>query len=613
MDFLDLLRRGTGQEDDHTCRQQSNANEDGNVDKWGSLTEHSAIADRTESEKRSLNEPARILSIVPSELDADREPLELIASKLAVDRGGQLLFIAGKLVHIVAAMLLLGLIWAAIATVDVVAEAPGHIVPSGLLKEISPTTDGVIDELLVKEGQTVSTGTALVRLDRTPFDMQVKVRTKDLELAEAELQEHKLAVEALRSVIRDPSKIPMYKVEFSDIGQIVDKVYTSYAAHHEASRDVAHVSESSAAESAPAERISLLRRLQELRAEKEIETTALTQRRQEFTTRKEEARVKLKSTKAQLAACKDTIEKLNSILAKTKEQERAYKKITQEGAISRIEYLNVLKMAEGEEVKLIEQKSLLSNLAHQLTLDEAAQLELESKAAADLAQQEGQLRKLAEQIAAIDLQLRNGERHEVLSNADFHAALERAKGSLSQELLELDKAQRKIEQAKANLTTAQHAFCESEIKAPVDGLVTGIRVKGKGQVVNHKEHLMTIVPANSPLIVEAYVHNKDAGFLQSGQLAKIKMDAFPFQDFGFINGKVTLVESNAEEKREEKGTHEFLYRVLIAPERTWMKAGGRQVDFASGMSVTAEIVIRHRSVLSILFEPIQNLRDTNWN
>lgn len=577
-------------------------------------------------QKKDNAQRAKVVNIVPSELENDREPLELVATKLAIERGGLLLPFAGKLVHLVGIMIVVSLIWAAVAHVDVVAKAPGHLIPMGNVREIAPVADGVIDELLVKDGQTVKAGSSLVRLDRTPFEAEMRVRSKELAIAENDLKQHQLAADTLKAVIKNPERIPDSKVEFSNIGQLVNQVYTSHAALKEAEKDISSLGRKSLGDSEPpgisampTERVSLFRRLEELKAERTSQRTAFLNRRQELAKTKEMSKIRISSTKAQLATSKEQIEKLEAILAQTREQERAYKNVWVQGAVSRVDYLSILKLVESEEIKLMEQRSLLASLTHQLNLDEAAEVEVNHKSVADLAQQEAEIRKLSEQIANVGMQLRGGERHQVLAKVDFEGALDRAKAALSQELVAVENATGKVEQNKAALKAAEHAFAEAEIKAPVEGTVTGIRVRGKGQVVSHREHLMTLVPCNSPLVVECYLNNKDAGFVRSGQPAKIKLAAFPFQDFGCIKGKVTLIESNAEEKvtreskAEEKNVHDSHYRVLIQPERTWIYASDRRIDFTSGMAVTAEIVTRHRSILSILFEPIQNLRDTTWN
>ena len=61
----------------------------------------------------------------------------------------------------------LAVLWACIGKVDVVAVAEGKIIPSMRVKQIQPLEKGVVETIFVHEGQTVTTGDALIALDRT--------------------------------------------------------------------------------------------------------------------------------------------------------------------------------------------------------------------------------------------------------------------------------------------------------------------------------------------------------------------------------------------------------------------------------------------------------------
>jgi hemolysin D len=84
--------------------------------------------------------------------------------------------------------------WAAFAKLDIVATAEGRLVPSSLVKVVQPAEDGVVAELLVKEGDAVMAGQVLVRLDarasrvdQQAFERDLWLKALTLHRVEAEL------------------------------------------------------------------------------------------------------------------------------------------------------------------------------------------------------------------------------------------------------------------------------------------------------------------------------------------------------------------------------------------------------------------------------------------
>jgi hemolysin D len=72
----------------------------------------------------------------------------------------------------VIAVFCLALLWASFGTVDIVATAPGKIVPSGRTKVIQPFETGVVGAIHVRDGQKVKAGEVLIKLDRTMTDAE---------------------------------------------------------------------------------------------------------------------------------------------------------------------------------------------------------------------------------------------------------------------------------------------------------------------------------------------------------------------------------------------------------------------------------------------------------
>jgi HlyD family secretion protein len=106
-----------------------------------------------------------------------------------------------------------------------------------------------------------------------------------------------------------------------------------------------------------------------------------------------------------------------------------------------------------------------------------------------------------------------------------------------------------------------------------------------------------------PLVVEALLADKDIAFVQKGLPAKLKFEAFPFQDYGVVDGTVIDVSPDAIKK---DGVN--YYKVTIAPSKTGISTREKDVMLRPGLSVSAEIVTERRTVLSLMLEPVRKFK-----
>lgn len=74
---------------------------------------------------------------------------------------------AKVLLYVIASVLGVFILWASVAKVDEVTRGEGRVIPSKQVQVIQSLDGGIVAEILVKEGQTVSVGTPLIRIDET--------------------------------------------------------------------------------------------------------------------------------------------------------------------------------------------------------------------------------------------------------------------------------------------------------------------------------------------------------------------------------------------------------------------------------------------------------------
>jgi hemolysin D len=191
---------------------------------------------------------------------------------------------------------------------------------------------------------------------------------------------------------------------------------------------------------------------------------------------------------------------------------------------------------------------------------------------------------------------------------------------------ELVEAERKAKGLSEDLVRAQHRTALQVLAAPVDGTVQQLAVHTIGGVVTPAQQLLVVVPSDSHLEIEAMVLNRDVGFVHAGQPAAIKVDAFNFNRYGLIDGKVVSVspdaitrekpadskrdpnQSGAEDETSEPANQELVYAARVALDRTQMQIDDRLVNLDPGMAVTVEIKTGTRRIISYLLSPLLKYR-----
>jgi hemolysin D len=194
-----------------------------------------------------------------------------------------------------------------------------------------------------------------------------------------------------------------------------------------------------------------------------------------------------------------------------------------------------------------------------------------------------------------------------------------------QRYTELVEAERKAKGLNEDLIRAQHRSALQELTAPVDGTVHQLAVHTIGGVVTPAQTLLVLVPSDSHIEVEAMVLNRDIGFVHAGQDAEIKVDAFNFNRYGLIEGKVMSVspdsitrerpadqskskDSGAEQESSEPSNQELVYAARISLSRTKMQIDDNPVDLSPGMAVTVEIKTGSRRIISYLLSPLMRYK-----
>ncbi|SFT91034.1 membrane fusion protein, adhesin transport system [Pseudovibrio denitrificans] len=146
----------------------------------------------------------------------------------------------------------------------------------------------------------------------------------------------------------------------------------------------------------------------------------------------------------------------------------------------------------------------------------------------------------------------------------------------------------------------------AEIRAPMDGIVNTIDVSTIGGVASPSQQLMTIVPVEDILLVEAKVKPQDIAFIHQGQQALVKLSAYDFSIYGGLDGEVEGISADTV---YDEVTHEQFYSVIIKTKQTELESRNKSLPILPGMVASVDILTGEKSVLSYILKPVNRARE----
>ena len=177
--------------------------------------------------------------------------------------------------------------------------------------------------------------------------------------------------------------------------------------------------------------------------------------------------------------------------------------------------------------------------------------------------------------------------------ATLKGELGKVVGSANAQLNDVNKQQINL---RSELVAINEAISNRTIHAPVGGVVFDTKVAPLS-VVNTSQPLLKIVPENR-LQADVQIPNSDIGFVKVGMPATVAVDSFPSGEFGYIQGELSRLGSDALPPDQANAQYRFPAVITLKQQR--VEAGVQKLNLQSGMGVTANIKLRSRPAISIL-------------
>jgi hemolysin D len=443
------------------------------------------------------------------------------------------------------------LVWASVTRLDEAIPATGKLSPQGAVRDVQVPLNGKVKDVLVKEGQQVKQGDRLLTLDQTAAIAQQASLTQIRTALVAENQLYRSVLAGESGVETNPA-IAKLPTALADI----TKSRTLLQAENQLYRAQLGTAESGTLNSEQA------LRLQSSQTERD--------------SRQQAAQLEVEQLQQQLAQMESRLRNAQSTLKINQGIFTDLAAVAEAGGIAKVQYLR-----QQQEV-------------------------MNSQAQVEQFQQEAERLRLA--IAQAQQRLQNtmalSSQDTLTKIAANDQKIADIDSQLNKLILENDK---KIAELDSQLSQTKLTLQYQELTAPVDGVVFDLKAAHPGFVATTNEPVMKIVPDNA-LMVEVYITNKDIGFIKPGMPVDVRVDSFPFNEFGDIKGEVVSVGSDALPATQQRPYESFSTRIKLN-QQSLAQGSLSQTSLQSGMSVSVNIKVRDRTILSIFTDGFSQQAD----
>lgn len=173
---------------------------------------------------------------------------------------------------------------------------------------------------------------------------------------------------------------------------------------------------------------------------------------------------------------------------------------------------------------------------------------------------------------------------------------------------ELAKANTDVETQSQIVKGKSDTLKRAIFKSPVRGIVKEIDVMTIGGVISQNGKLMTIVPLDEKLLVEARISPRDIAFIRPGQEALVKITAYDYSIYGGLKGTVTVISPDT--LRDEVKQDQFYYRVYIRTDSDKLtNKNGKYFNITPGMVATVDIKTGEKTILDYLIKPFNKAKE----
>lgn len=439
---------------------------------------------------------------------------------------------------------LLGLPWATISKIDETGTARGRIQPKGATRKLDTKAGGSVKVVKVREGDTVKSGQILLEFDSDIL----RTELQQIEAKLSGLKNQKVQLDIIKNQLLSTINIQ----EQQNQSQALEK-----AAQVEQAKQNLDAKQSTY-------------RLQKLEKQ-----ALLDQVQQQIKTNRNEQKF------------------ARSRLDIDNKQVERFGKLVKDGAVSANQVDRLRK--EQQESKRIYDRSLSDGKQAQLRLTE------------EMNRYQATMNQLQADIEQAKLRLKEQQNSYQTLKQTSKLAILRTKEQLKDTQTTIASTESQIAQTLSQVESLKLQLKQRIVRSPIDGTIFEFPVSKPGEVVQPGQRIAQIAPKNTDVILKASMPIQDSGFLKVGMPVKVKFDAYPYQEYGIVEGKVSWVSPDSKVQQTPQGNSES-FELDITLDRQYVDNGEKRVTLAPGQTADAEVVIRQRRIIDFVLDPFKKLQ-----
>lgn len=166
-----------------------------------------------------------------------------------------------------------------------------------------------------------------------------------------------------------------------------------------------------------------------------------------------------------------------------------------------------------------------------------------------------------------------------------------------------DKLQYENERRDITTKLAQIEIQNSEtvVTAPLDGVIQHIENVSNNSYVHTGQKIVEIAP-DGDLLAECYVASNDIGLLQKDLPARMQIDAFNYNQWGILDGKIIDIAEDITITSETS-----YYKIYCSFDKDFLQLkNGYKGYIKKGMKVNVHFIVNRRNLFQLLYDKIDN-------